>query len=111
MGRQLASQYGWKVGDKIPIIGVLYKRTDGRPWEFELAGVYKALSPNVDEVTLFFHDEYLEEALDAGAATGPPGISVFAVRKTAGADQLSIMSDIDALYANGPQKVQTTTEA
>lgn len=111
VGKDLANQFNWQVGDKIPIIGALFARHDGRAWEFECTGIYEATSPNVDNRTIFFHYKFLEEALNAGLCKGPEGVSVYSVQLNAGAERTQVMADIDALFENGPQRVQTTTEA
>jgi putative ABC transport system permease protein len=111
VGEDLASEFEWKVGQTIPIIGALYPRVDGTAWEFELAGIYHSNSANIDNRTMFFHYEYIQESEEAGLHTGPEGVSTFAIQVEPGADRISVMADIDALFENGPQKVQTTTEA
>src|SRR5690606_23952465 len=68
-------------------------------------------SSNVDGQTLFFQHDYLREALEQGAASGPHGVGVFMVNLLPGADHDEVARHIDALFENGPQRVQTTTEA
>jgi putative ABC transport system permease protein len=111
VGIETARKYGIKVGDTFPIIGALFPRTDGQPWDFRVAALYKSTKKNVDDNTLFFHVEMLEEALESGEATGPVGVGIFVLRTKPDADSTSVMSQIDALFENGPQVVQTTTEA
>jgi len=111
IGDQLASAYGFKLGDSIPIIGSLFPRTDGGTWDFQVKGIYTSTSSNVDRKTLFFHYKYLQESRDTGAASGPSNVAVFVVRLMDGARPEEVMARIDALFENGPQRVQTTTEA
>jgi putative ABC transport system permease protein len=111
IGRGLAESFGWRVGQTIPIIGGLYTRTDGRPWEFQVAAIYESTSPNVDERTLWFHYEYLDRSLVDGAAEGPDGVGVYVITRAREADPTAVMAAIDGLFENGPQRVQTTTEA
>ena len=112
VGESLANQFGWKVGDRIPIIGALFPHPDGADtaWEFELAGIYRPQTRNIDDRTLFFQWELFEETLEA-SETGLPGVGAMVLRTTKGSDQTRIMREVDALYENGPQRVQTTTEA
>jgi putative ABC transport system permease protein len=65
----------------------------------------------VDNGTMFFHFEYLKESLETGAALGPPGVGVYVIGLAPGAVAENVMRDVDALFENGPQRVQTTTEA
>lgn len=111
IGTELARKFGWRVGSKVPLIGTIFPKTDGTPWELEVVGIYQPSSSNVDPQTLWFRFDYLDESLEAGAATGPPGVGVFATRIAPGAQAETVARRIDELFANGPQRVQTTSEA
>ncbi|MBX3471040.1 MAG: ABC transporter permease [Planctomycetes bacterium] len=111
IGRDLTRRYGWKVGDRVPIKPTIFQRADGGAWEFEVVGIYRSRTSNVDDATLFFQHDYLREALEQGAASGPPGVGVYMVTLAPGADLVAVSREIDVLFENGPQRVQTTTEA
>jgi putative ABC transport system permease protein len=111
VGYELAEQFGWKIGDTVPIISALFPRKDGSAWEFILHGTYRSKTSNVDNRTLFFHDEYLEKSLEDGAAEGPVGVGVFAVDLEPGAEPVAVMRRIDELFENDAQRVQSTSEA
>ncbi len=111
VGEELAAVYRWKVGDTVPLIGTIFPRTDGSTWNFRIAGIYRSSAASVDNRTMFFHHEYLSKSLEDGAANGPDGVGVYVVKVKDGADVQSVMSRIDGLFAKGPQRVQTTTEA
>ena len=41
VGRALADQYGWKIGDKVPISSNIFPQKDGsKAWTFDLVGIY-----------------------------------------------------------------------
>jgi len=111
VGRQTADRYGFKVGDTVPIVGTIFQRRDGTPWEFQVAGIYELESIVWDETTIFFPFDYLEESLDAGAASGPSGSGVLYIHLEETANPVNIAAEVDGLFENGPQRVQTTTEA
>ena len=111
IGIDLASDFGWKLGDAVPIISALFPRVDGDPWVFEVAGIYRSQSSNVDNRTLFFHYDYLQKSVEQGSASGPPGVGIYVVQAADGAEPIEVMSRIDALFENGPQRVQSTSEA
>jgi len=111
IGKVLAEGRGWKVGQRVPLVSDMFPRADGGPWEFTVAGIYRSRSSTVDESTLFFHFDYLFESVESGSAEGPNGAGVYAVLLEPGADPVAVMRDIDAMFQNGPQRVQTTTEA
>jgi putative ABC transport system permease protein len=112
VGEGLCRSFGWKLGDKVPIIGALFPHPDGadKAWEFEIAAIYKPGAPNWDNRTLFFRWDYFEEVL-RDSPTGIPGVGVILVETVPGANQEQIIASIDAQFAGGPQRTQTTTEA
>jgi putative ABC transport system permease protein len=111
IGSDLVRDFGWEVGGSVPLLSALYPRTDGQGWEFEVAAVYHSRAANFDNRTLFFHYQYLEKSLEDGVAEGPGQVGLFMLRLAPGADRVGVMSRVDALFENGPQRVQTTTEA
>lgn len=112
IGSGLAKKFPeMKIGSTVPLIGTIFSRVDGTPWTFKVAGVYHSKTANVDNNTMFFHFAYLDESLRSGAAQGPRGAGVFTIRLAPGANATQVMSRVDALFENGPQRVQTTTEA
>jgi putative ABC transport system permease protein len=111
VGAETAAKYGKKVGDTFPIIGALYPTTDGSPWDFQIAGLYRSKKKSLDENTLFFHFEYMEKSLESGVATGPSGVGIYVLKLKPGVQQVDVMSAVDALYENGPQVVQATSES
>lgn len=111
VGQDTARKYELQVGDAFPIIGALFPRADGLPYDFKVAAIYRSKKQTVDNNTMFFHYEFLEKALESGQATGPSGIGIFVVKVKPGVDPINVMSAADALFENGPQRVQATTEA
>jgi putative ABC transport system permease protein len=95
----------------VPLLGTIFPKTDGSAWEFHVAGVYRSEASTVDQATLFFHYDYLRESLESGVAEGPVGVGVYVLKLKTGASPTRVMADVDLLFENGPQRVQTTTEA
>jgi len=111
VGESLAQEYGWKVGDTLPLIGTIFPKTDGSAWEFKIVGTYRPARSNMNPRVIWFRFDYLDETLMAGGAHGPPGVGVFSVNVAKGHDPAQVIADIDALFANGPQRTLTSTEA
>ncbi len=111
IGIGLAEKFGWEVGDTVPILGTIFPREGGQPWEFTIRGIYRSMRANVDEVTLYFHWDYLDETLEAGEAMGPRGTSVYLIRLEEGWDGEEVAQAIDDYYAGGPQRTRTQPEA
>ena len=105
-GRDLADRYGWKLGDRIPIQGTIYRTKDGNPtWEFNLVGLYDG-DPGVDKTNFFFRYDYLDEARDVG-----DGLVGWYVVKIADASRsVETASTLDGMFANSPAETKTTTE-
>ncbi|GDY02012.1 ABC transporter ATP-binding protein [Planctomycetota bacterium] len=111
VGCDLAAKYGWKLDQTVPIAGTIFQRTDGKPWEFVIRAIYRSSKTSIDQNTMYFHYDYLRESLETGGARGPEGVGVYMLRVLPSTDTLQLASAVDALFENGPQRVQTTTEA
>jgi putative ABC transport system permease protein len=111
IGVGLANKYGWAVGDDVPLLGTIYAKVDGSEWTFTVRGVYRSTRPNVDEQTMYFHHEYLDEVLERGECYGPEGVGVFIVKVDPGVGGEVVAGRIDAYYDGGPQRTRTQTEA
>ena len=59
VGASLARQFGWKVGDHITLDGTIFPGQ----WEFNLDGIYTATKKSIDQSSLYFHWDYLNESL------------------------------------------------
>ena len=109
IGRQLAEEYGWKVGDTIPLIGALHPHPDDKAWEFQVAGIYHSDVPNFDNRTMFFHWDYFEKTLEAGGVT--PGVGVYSIRVKQGANVAQVIADVEDAFRDSDQLVDCETEA
>lgn len=109
IGEQLAKEFGWKVGDSVPIIGALHPHPDDTAWEFQVAGIYHSPVPNFDNRTMFFHWSYFEETLKQGDVV--PGVGVFSIRVEKGADVPSVISQVEQAFHDSEQRVDCQTEA
>jgi putative ABC transport system permease protein len=108
IGADLARRFGWKVGDRVPLISPIYRKPDGSPWDFTIRGVYDASKPGVDKSQFFFHYAYINETFRNTAFGNQVGWYVFKVADPATSDQLA--QRIDAMFANSPAETKTATE-
>jgi len=111
IGAETAAKYGFEIGDTVPIISPLYPKSDGGAWDYQVAGLYRSKKKSLDENTLFFHYDYLEKSLEEGVAMGPKDVGIFVLRIAPGAQPVDVMSEVDAMFENGPQAVQATSES
>jgi putative ABC transport system permease protein len=59
VGHVLAKKMGWKIGDRITLVGTIFPGD----WELEIAGIYTATRKSIDQSSLWFHWDYVNEAL------------------------------------------------
>ena len=108
VGQDLATTYGWKVGDRIPIQATIWTKADGgRTWEFELEGIFSSDDPRSSTAVLLFQYDYFEEARAFGKGT----VGWYVLRVENGADPIQVANAIDLQFANSPNETKTSTEA
>jgi putative ABC transport system permease protein len=105
-GAKLATQYGWKIGDQIPIRGTIFPGT----WTFTLRGIWHGVDEKTDESQLLFHWDYLNESLRkrAGARADFVGIYLLGIDEPNNAALVS--QRVDALFKNSLAETLTETE-
>jgi putative ABC transport system permease protein len=105
-GKDLAERFGWKVGDRIPIRGTIYRtKSGGTAWEFNLVGIYDA-EPGFDKTNFFFRYDYLDENRLGGAGT----VGWYVVKIKDSSKSLAIAAAFDDMFANSSAETKTTTE-
>lgn len=108
VGRATAERFGWKVGDRIPIQGTIYRKQDGSNlWEFTISGIYDGREKGVDTSSMYFHYDYLNQA----SRGGDLGFVGWYVMRIADPNQATAVSQkVDAMFANSPAETKTQTE-
>ncbi|WP_417461500.1 ABC transporter permease [Kordiimonas sp.] len=107
VGRAVAEQHGWKVGDRIPLNSNIFSQHDGSTaWEFDIEAVYTGRDPQVDTNSVYLHYEYFNETQSFGGdMIGWMGIL------TADPQQNErIIKEIDEMFANSPYETETVPE-
>src|SRR5690606_16199353 len=97
VGSTTAERVGWKVGDRVPIIGTIYPLKDGSfTWDFVIEGIYTAKDPRGDSSTLLFRYDYFDEAQSYGGGT--IGWMIVQLDDPARAEEVA--DAIDTMFAN-----------
>jgi putative ABC transport system permease protein len=110
VGRPTAERFGWKIGDRVPLISPIFNRPDGTPWTFTIRGIYTAEKKGVDDTQFFFNRQYLSETFrGVSFIEGNVGWFIIRVNDPANADQIA--QRIDGLFANSANETKTATEA
>jgi putative ABC transport system permease protein len=100
VGRPLAERYGWKLGDKVTIIGDIYPVT----LEFTIRAIYDAPRDNEN---LIFHYQYMRESIPEGRRDQ---VSSFVVLAESAEAVPRIARQIDDMFRNAPDQTRTETE-
>jgi putative ABC transport system permease protein len=108
VGADTARRFGWKIGDRIPLEATIFRRPDGRAWEFTIDGIYDSPVKGTDKTQLFFHYDYLSEVLRDVGMSGQVGWYVI---KVADPDRSpEIARKVDAMFTNSPAETKTDSE-
>lgn len=107
VGRAVAERFGWKSGDRVPIISTIFpKKDNNRSWEFVIEGIVDGQEKRTDTNFLLFHYDYFDEArLFAHGSVGWMGLKIKNPPQAA-----TVAKDVDALFTNSPAETKTSTE-
>jgi putative ABC transport system permease protein len=61
IGRELADRFGWKIGDRVPIISAIHPPADGGAWELDIRGILESKRDGVPTDFMALHFDYLAE--------------------------------------------------
>jgi len=109
VGANLAKQFGWKIGDKIPLQATIFPQKGGsNSWTFDLVGIYRARNPDArgEENALFFNFKYFDEARQFGNGN----VGSYSVKLTDPRQADQVAHAIDALSAESEYETKTETE-
>jgi putative ABC transport system permease protein len=106
IGRKLATTYGFRVGDTIPLQGTIYPGT----WPFTVRAIYDGADAKTDTSQMFFHWDYVNETVKAKSPRRADQVGVFVVQIDDPARSAEVARAIDAQFANSLAETLTETE-
>jgi putative ABC transport system permease protein len=106
VGRKLADQFGFKVGDVIPLKGTIYPGD----WELVVRGIFDGRQSTTNTATLFLHWDYVNEALKKTLPRRANQIGVYVVRIDQPENAALISAAIDKEFSNSLAETLTETE-
>jgi putative ABC transport system permease protein len=111
VGKLLADQYHWRIGQKIPISSNIYpqKSSNSKSWSFDVVGIFDGKDDVSRKQTnqAFIQADYFDEANQFNLK----GRANFFILKLADGKQAeSISKTIDAMFENSPDETKTQTE-
>ncbi|MEP7330022.1 MAG: ABC transporter permease [Betaproteobacteria bacterium] len=106
VGRKLADEYGWKIGDQIPLRGTIYPGT----WTFTLRGIYDGAGAKVDETQFLFHWQLLNESVKVRFPRRGDQAGVYIVEIRDPGQAAEVSGRIDSTFKNSLAETLTETE-
>lgn len=102
----LAEQYGWQIGDIIPIQADIWPKADGsRGWEFELVGTFEQTESR--RSLFLFQYQYFTESVEFDRRDA---VGWWTVRLSEPDRAAEIAREIDSLFENSRDPTRTATE-
>jgi putative ABC transport system permease protein len=109
VGAETARRFGWKIGDRVPLQGTIYRTPDGRPWDFTIDAIYSSDDSSADLTQFFFHYDYLNETVGHDAYGGDE-VSWYVIKVSDPRQSEQVARRLDALFANSFSETKTATE-
>jgi putative ABC transport system permease protein len=109
VGPDLVEKFGWKVGDIVQLTSMIPVYKTGKPFELVVRAIYhvdERRFPGTTPNVLFFHYEYLDEALG-----GRAGVGMYKVLIEDPSQAGAISKTIDDMFENADPSTRTETEA
>jgi putative ABC transport system permease protein len=106
IGRKLAAQHGFKLGDVITMEGDIFP---GR-WEWVVRGIYTGRDQTVDETQMFFQWNYLYEQVQAREPGRPVDAGWYILRVQPAEAMPRVATTIDDQFVNSRAPTKTESE-
>ncbi|TFW27596.1 ABC transporter permease [Massilia horti] len=106
VGRKLADEYHFKIGDVIPLRGTIFPGQ----WEFVVRGIYDGRQSSTVTTQMFFHWDYLNESLLKTAPRRANQVGVYVVQIRSPEHAAAVSAAIDASFSNSLAETLTETE-
>jgi putative ABC transport system permease protein len=108
VGEALAKQFGWKIGDTIPLQATIFPTKGSNDWTFKLVGIFKVADKKRqgEERQLMFNWKYFDEANDYIKGQ----VHWYVLDLTDASRSTQVARAIDALSENSDHETKTQTE-
>ena len=107
VGKSVADQYGWKLGQTVPISSNIWVKTDGgRTWDMKISGIFTGAKPTDPTNAVYLHYDYLNET----RSFGRDQIGTIAIVTASPDINDRVAKTIDAVFANSPYETSTVDE-
>lgn len=100
---ELAKKYGWKVGDRIPLMTSLAQLNGSKDWTFDIVGTFTDTDIGSGSDNILINFAYLDEARLAGKGT----VQHFNVAVSDPTLAVTVADEIDRRFANSSNETRT----
>ncbi len=107
VGEKLVEQYGWKIGQRIPMQSPTLQRDGSSTWTFDIVGTFTEPDDPDQANFLIANYAYLNEARQANRDT----VNDFVVLIDDPKHSATIGYNVDQLFANSPHETRTQSES
>lgn len=111
IGRGLAKKFGWDIGSVFQMESTIPPYRAAQPFEYVVRAIYDAdlaRNPGVDLSQMFFHYEYMYEALNRNPYVQA---GTYVVEIADPSQAAAVAARIDALFENSDAQTKTETES
>jgi putative ABC transport system permease protein len=106
VGRKLADQFGWKIGDKIPIRGTIYSGN----WEFTIRAIFDGKEETTVTRQFLFRFDYLNEEVKKRFPRRADQVGIFIIEAKDPTRVADIAKAVDAEFKNSLAETLTESE-
>ena len=106
VGRKLAQQHGFKLGDVITMEGDIFP---GR-WQWVVRGIYTGRDPSTDETQMFFQFAYLFEQVRQREPGRPVDAGFYILRVGSSDAMARVAAAVDTQFVNSRAPTKTESE-
>jgi len=106
VSRNMATRFGWKVGDRVPLQAIQIANRDGsRTWPVDIVGIFPSKSGTLFANAMLLNFQYIDE----GRASGGGTVNIFFVRVNDPNRAGQVAQAIDRVFANSANETKTAT--
>jgi putative ABC transport system permease protein len=102
VAQKLMERFGWKVGDRITIVGMIF------PFNLEL--VIRGTYTGPDQTAIWFHYDYFNELMRQHLPRGADQVGTFYIKVRSAEDMPRVAAAIDDMFRNSNAPTKTETE-
>ncbi|SDD55796.1 ABC transporter permease [Aquimonas voraii] len=110
VGRNLAEQYGWKVGDIVPLNSFIWTQAGGsRTWEWRVVGIFDGVNEDWSQRANLMYLNYAQFDEARSGGKGLAGIFVVRIADPEASERIAAV--IDAKFENSSDETKTQKES